>query len=91
MSRDYHNALRVLSGARQLVAAGWCQGAMYRGANGEPLPGWRPGCSCCALGAVSFAFSLPTRCLPDRAPGRTQAEVVNLFDRAIQLCKESLK
>lgn len=93
------SALTVLTGARDLIAAGWVQGTSEREVNGQQCY--------CSVGAISQAYHmLPTRrqrgyseamsilrsVIDDDSvvnwndhPERTQAMVVAGFDRAIKI------
>jgi hypothetical protein len=82
--------LRVLRGARELLAAGWCKGAMQ---SGDEYSGYKY----CARGAIAavngraFPFAYvesfvpKDRSLPDYNddPKTTHADILALFDRAI--------
>jgi hypothetical protein len=93
------SALAVLTAARALVERGWTQGEYARHKNGRPIGPAEPNAVCwCATGAImatgkSLAADLAVYHLGDAlgdsvlrwndTPGRTQAEVLALFDRAI--------
>ncbi len=91
--------LDILRSARALVARGWTQGAFARDASGNAVRPKDP-CAIrwCADGAVRSVDPYPSAALAamDRVlapcdfvnwndcPGRTQAEVLGAFDRAIE-------
>jgi hypothetical protein len=100
--------LEILRGARDLVAAGWTQGAFGRTHSGMPM-GYAGAniANYCALGALFRAGSgsgpLPTKLAEiavrnqvngslvifNDTPGRTQAEVVAVYDKAIAAAEAS--
>lgn len=85
----------ILTEARALIARGWCQGALYKGTSKAPEY-----CILGAIYSVApekskqdDAIDAVRWALPDRrgglsyyndAPGRTQAEVLEVMDRAIE-------
>jgi hypothetical protein len=89
--------VEILKAARAKIEQGWTQKALARDAYGDPARG--NGCSWCAEGALvavtggrSKAFGYLRESLPDGfndtaiyndAPGRTQQEILDLYDAAI--------
>lgn len=85
----------TLKKARALLARGWCQGSLYEGSSKAPEY-----CILGAIYSVApekseqddvvnaVRAALPNRCIGisyyNDTPGRTQAEVLEVIDRAIE-------
>ena len=91
---------QILIDARALLAKGWTQRASSRDEDGLPPTAGKPSVCWCAYGALMTAnwresdevydwlerkFNLRGGLVAwNDQPGRTQAEVLDLFDRAIE-------
>ncbi|MGH7968354.1 MAG: DUF6197 family protein [Limisphaerales bacterium] len=94
--------LEILVAARAKIAQGWTQGCLARDARGEQSDCWsKESRFFCAGGALMaacqeghHAMLTIKNLVGDRvdawndAPGRTQAEVLAVFDRAIESAKQ---
>ena len=96
-AEDIANTKKLLIDARALLAKGWMQGDWHNGDVVRLPTRW------CSIGAIEWAGggtaessakralwrAVGTACISDwnDAPGRTQAEVLEAFDRAIALCE----
>jgi hypothetical protein len=103
---NYAAALPVLRAGRQRVERGWCQGWCAKNDAGEFRMPWESDATqVCVRGALGFPFESkgardaedvlgecaePLVALWNDAPGRTQDEVLDLFDAAIRKCEESI-
>jgi len=95
------SVVEVLEAARARVAKGWTQKVFARDSDGNEAKADGPNaCRWCAEGAISFgpgalnalillecAIGGPGVVRWNDTPGRTQAEVISAFDRAIILAK----
>ena len=96
--------LEVLKAARAKIEKGWTQGTMARDKNGVAVSSDDKDATCwCALGAVlavrreEWVNAVPfvrdavgggELLVWNDTPGRTQAEVLAAFDKAIELCEK---
>lgn len=86
--------VEILCAAQALVGKGWCQGEYTAKIDGKPIAWCARGAvlAVCPTGASDASWLLWNVVNEDivhwnDAPGRTQAEVIQAFDRAIELAE----
>ena len=98
------SCLKLLIDARALIEKGWCQRAFAKNKYGIKVTPHDPSAVCfCMVGAIKRFWSSQEYkaclCLADftrphsllswqDAPGRTKAEVLEVYDKAIAIAKE---
>lgn len=89
-----NDTVEKLKAARALIERGWCQGEYAKDADGEAVGVREPRAVAWCVRGACYAANVSALPLYDVQrdltnwndhPGRTQAEVLNLFDEAIAL------